>query len=129
MDFPVFRVKPEYLLVVIVGLVQPALNEQGVTEVVVCPGMVGVELKGLLVVGDRLVQSALSLQGKAEVVVGPGIVGVELECHLVVVDRLAEVPSESQGVADGAVANSLSRPTCQRGPVVAACFPCSAAWL
>ncbi len=45
LDFRVFRIKPDRVLVVIIGLVEPMLHSQDVGEVVVGPGIVGVELR------------------------------------------------------------------------------------
>ena len=48
-------------------LVEPALSLEGVAEVVVRLGHVGLELDGLLISGDRLVEAALQRQGIPQV--------------------------------------------------------------
>ena len=68
LDRPVRRVQPEHLLEVIVGLVQPALGSQGVAEIEMGPGVVGVEL-------ERPSGSSRSPRP-----VGPGLAGQGRDC-------------------------------------------------
>ena len=59
------------------GLVELPLALQGVAEVDVGRGVVGLEPDRLAVLGDGLVELALAVQGDAEVDVGRGVVGLE----------------------------------------------------
>ena len=85
------------------------LSLQGVAEVVVGQGVVGLEPDGLAVVGDRLVVLALALQGDAEVVVGLGEVGLQPDGLAVGGDRLVVLALALQGVAEVVVGTGRRR--------------------
>src|SRR5262249_50842515 len=63
----VVGVEPDHLPVVIVGLVRPALDAQRGGQVVVGPGVVGVEAQRHLVGFDRLVHAPLLSQDVADI--------------------------------------------------------------
>ena len=71
---------------------QLPLARQGVAEVEVGLGVVGLEPEGGAVFGDGLGQLALVRQGVAEVVVGLGVVGLEPDGGAVFGDGLVHLP-------------------------------------
>ena len=110
-------------------LVQLPLVAQGVAEVVVGLGVVGLEPERRAVLGDRLVQLPLIAQGNAEVVVGLGEVGLEADRLAVLGDRLVQLPLAAQGAAEVGVGrgeSGLSRRASRYSAIASSGFPWAA---
>ena len=82
------------------GLVELPLVHQGVAEVVVGFGEVGLEPDRGAVFGDGLVELALVLSGRCRGCCGPGVVGLEPDRRAEFGDGLVELALGRQGVAE-----------------------------
>ena len=103
------RLEPQGLVVPFDGFFDLALVSEGIAEIVVGLGVIGLQFQSFVVVAHRLRHLVLQLEGSSEVVVGLGVVGLQAKGLAVVSHRVGDVVLQLEGGSEVVVGFGVVR--------------------